>query len=105
MDEDCIAKWRVLVQEYEQHTAGMLMKLKDVKERERACNPNNADPQSAMKVNPNPQCKHQITILHTFYRSNSSHFSETALTRWIMAFLLCDLYQQQTTLCFLKNAK
>lgn len=43
-------------------------------ERERVCDPYNTDPQQVMKVNPNPKCKHQITLLHNRYRINTCSF-------------------------------
>lgn len=36
-------------------------------ERESESDPNNADPEQVRKVNPNPECKHQITLQHTIY--------------------------------------
>lgn len=57
---------------YQQNTTNCMEMLMGRKKGEKEClTQNNANPQQVIKVNPNPKCKHQIILLHTFYRINT----------------------------------
>lgn len=53
---------------YQQNTTNCTeMRTRGKKQSGRESDPNNADPEQVGKVNPNPECKHQITLQHTVY--------------------------------------
>lgn len=75
-----IAEWRVLpAKHHKLHRNANKGEKQQKKQRESMSDPNNADPPQVMKVNPNPECKHQIIQLHALYRINTFSFIALSL--------------------------
>lgn len=76
------------------------MRTRGKKPSGRESDPNNADPEQVGKVNPNPECKHQITLQHTVYGIRIHSFIGLSLhwnsTKQSRDHLLISMDSEQT---------